>query len=44
MDFDLVVVGGGTAGVNAAKAGVASGARVALVEEEGFAGTCLGKG
>ncbi len=44
MDYDLLVIGAGTAGKNAAKAGVALGARTALVEEDGFAGTCLAKG
>jgi len=44
MDYDLIVIGGGTAGVNAAKAGVKLGAGVAIVEEESFAGTCLARG
>lgn len=44
MDFDLIVIGAGTAGSNAAKTAAGMGARVALVEESGFAGTCLGKG
>ncbi len=44
MDYDLLVIGAGTAGTNAAKAAVSLGARTALVEEDGFAGTCLGKG
>lgn len=44
MDYDLLVIGAGTAGKNAAKAAVALGARTALVEEDGFAGTCLAKG
>jgi len=44
MDYDLVVIGAGTAGKNAAKAAASLGARTALVEEDGYAGTCLGKG
>jgi pyruvate/2-oxoglutarate dehydrogenase complex dihydrolipoamide dehydrogenase (E3) component len=44
MDYDLIVIGGGTAGANAAKAAVKLGARVGIVEEESFAGTCLARG
>lgn len=44
MDYDLIVIGGGTAGMNAAKAAVKLGAKTALVEEESFAGTCLRTG
>lgn len=44
MDYELVAIGAGTAGQNAAKAAAAAGARTAIVEENGFAGTCLGKG
>jgi glutathione reductase (NADPH) len=44
MDYDLIVIGGGTAGINAAKAAVKLGARTAIVEEESFAGTCLARG
>ena len=44
MDYDLVVIGGGTAGMNAVKAAVKLGAKVAVVEEESFAGTCLRTG
>ncbi len=44
MDYDVVVIGAGTAGKNAAKTAVALGARTALVEENGYTGTCLGKG
>ena len=44
MDYDVVVIGAGTAGKNAAKTAVELGARTALVEENGYAGTCLGKG
>ncbi len=44
MDYDLIVIGGGTSGVNAAKTAAGIGARVAIVEEESFAGTCLARG
>jgi pyruvate/2-oxoglutarate dehydrogenase complex dihydrolipoamide dehydrogenase (E3) component len=44
MDFDLLVLGGGTAGKNAAKAARKLGASVAVVEPVGFAGTCLSTG
>ena len=44
MDYDILVIGGGTAGTNAAKTAAALGARTALAEQDGFAGTCLGKG
>ncbi len=44
MQYDLIVIGGGTAGANAAKAAVKLGARVAIVEQESFAGTCLARG
>lgn len=44
MNFDLIVIGGGTAGANAAKTAVKLGARVAIVEEQSFAGTCLARG
>ncbi len=44
MDFDVVVIGGGTAGMNAMKTAHALGARTAVVEEEDFAGTCLRTG
>ncbi len=44
MDYELLVIGAGTAGSWAARIGVALGARTGLVEEDGFAGTCLGTG
>jgi pyruvate/2-oxoglutarate dehydrogenase complex dihydrolipoamide dehydrogenase (E3) component len=44
MDFDLIVLGGGTAGINAAKEAHRLGAKLAIVEEESFAGTCLARG
>ena len=44
MDYDLLVIGAGTAGSAAAGAAVGLGARTAIVEQDGFAGTCLGTG
>jgi pyruvate/2-oxoglutarate dehydrogenase complex dihydrolipoamide dehydrogenase (E3) component len=44
MDYDLLVIGAGTAGTFAARRAIALGARTALVEQDGFAGTCLGTG
>lgn len=44
MDFDLIVIGGGTAGINAAKEAHKLGAKLAIVEAESFAGTCLASG
>ncbi|MDA2919052.1 NAD(P)/FAD-dependent oxidoreductase [Desulfobacterota bacterium AH_259_B03_O07] len=44
MDYDLLVIGAGTAGKSAALKAVSLGAHSAIVEENGFAGTCLGKG
>jgi len=44
MDYDLIVIGGGTAGMNAAKTAHNLGANIAIVEAEGFAGTCLLRG
>lgn len=44
MDYDLIVIGGGTAGINAAKAAHKLGAKLVIVEQESFAGTCLLRG
>lgn len=44
MDYDVIVVGTGTAGNTASKTASSLGARTAAVEEDGFAGTCLGRG
>jgi dihydrolipoamide dehydrogenase len=44
MDYDLIVIGGGTAGMNALKTAVKLGANIAVVEENSFAGTCLKSG
>ena len=40
MDHDLVVIGGGTAGLGAALAGAAAGARTLLVSEGEIGGEC----
>lgn len=42
--FDLVVVGGGSGGVRAARIAAGHGARVALVEEYRLGGTCVIRG
>ena len=42
--YDLVVLGGGTAGLTAARAASRFGARVALVEERTLGGECLATG
>ena len=42
--FDLVVVGGGSGGVRAARIAAGHGARVALVEEYRMGGTCVIRG
>ncbi len=44
MDYELIAIGAGTAGKMAARTAASLGARTAIVEEDGFAGTCLGKG
>jgi len=44
MDYDIVVIGAGTAGSSAAKTAKSLGARTVIVEEDGFAGSCLGFG
>ncbi len=43
-EFDLVVVGGGSGGVRAARIAAGYGARVALVEEYRLGGTCVIRG
>lgn len=43
-EFDLVVVGGGSGGVRAARIAASHGARVALVEEYRLGGTCVIRG
>lgn len=42
--YDLLVIGGGAAGINALKAGTKLGARVALVERGPLGGTCINRG
>jgi hypothetical protein len=42
--YDLIIVGGGAAGINALKAAVAMKARVALVDRGPLGGTCVNRG
>ena len=44
FDFDLYVIGGGSAGVRAARMAAATGARVALAEHSRMGGTCVIRG
>lgn len=44
FDFDLLVVGGGSGGVRAARMAAQRGARVALVESGALGGTCVNLG
>ena len=44
FDFDLFVVGGGSGGVRAARMAAGTGARVAIVEEYRYGGTCVTRG
>jgi pyruvate/2-oxoglutarate dehydrogenase complex dihydrolipoamide dehydrogenase (E3) component len=44
VDYELLVIGAGTAGNAAASAGARLGARTAIVEQDGFGGTCLSSG
>ncbi|QUT04526.1 glutathione-disulfide reductase [Sphingobium phenoxybenzoativorans] len=44
FDFDLVVIGGGSGGVRAARIAAGHGARVALAEEHLLGGTCVIRG
>jgi len=44
VDFDLVVIGGGSAGLAGAFRAAAHGARVALLEPAEFGGTCVNHG
>jgi glutathione reductase (NADPH) len=43
-DFDLFVIGGGSGGVRAARMAARTGARVAIVEEDRYGGTCVIRG
>ena len=42
--YDLLVIGGGAAGINALKAATGVGARVALVDTGPLGGTCVNRG
>ena len=44
FDFDLLVIGGGSGGVRAARMAAQRGARVALVEGQAMGGTCVNVG
>jgi glutathione reductase (NADPH) len=43
-DYDLVIVGAGSAGVRAARIAANHGARVVIVEEDKVGGTCVIRG
>ncbi len=42
--YDLVIIGGGAAGINALKTAVALEARVGLVDRGPLGGTCVNRG
>ncbi|MBI4609786.1 MAG: FAD-dependent oxidoreductase [Candidatus Rokubacteria bacterium] len=42
--YDLLVIGGGAAGINALKQGVKLGAKVALVDRGPLGGACINRG
>jgi glycerol-3-phosphate dehydrogenase len=42
--YDLIIVGGGAAGINALKAAVTLKAKVALVDRGPLGGTCVNRG
>lgn len=44
MDYDLIVIGAGWAGFNAARRAKGLGLKVALIEKEKIGGTCLNRG
>ena len=44
MDFDLVVIGGGSGGVRCARIAASHGARVAIAEQQHWGGTCVNVG
>lgn len=44
LDYDLIVIGGGSGGVRAARLAASGGAKVAIVEEYRFGGTCVIRG
>jgi len=42
--YDLVIIGGGAAGINAAKTAVQLKARVALIDRGPLGGSCVNRG
>lgn len=42
--YDLVIIGGGAAGINAAKTAVMLQARVALIDRGPLGGSCINRG
>lgn len=42
--FDLVIIGGGAAGINAAKTALGLQARVALIDRGPLGGVCVNRG
>jgi pyruvate/2-oxoglutarate dehydrogenase complex dihydrolipoamide dehydrogenase (E3) component len=42
--YDLLIIGGGAAGINALKAGIKLGARIVLVDRGPLGGTCINRG
>ncbi|MEM7598000.1 MAG: glutathione-disulfide reductase [Pseudomonadota bacterium] len=44
FDYDLFVIGGGSGGVRAARVAAATGAKVALAEDDRYGGTCVIRG
>jgi len=42
--YDLLVIGGGAAGINALKQGLKLGARVALIDAGPLGGACINRG
>ena len=44
LTYDLIVIGGGPAGYEAAAIGVSQGNKVLLVEKDALGGTCLNRG
>jgi dihydrolipoyl dehydrogenase len=42
--YDLVIIGGGAAGINALKTAITVTARVALVDRGPLGGTCINRG
>lgn len=44
FDYDLFVIGGGSGGVRAARVAAATGAKVAIAEDDRYGGTCVIRG